>query len=154
MRPSSRVAEVQLEIRFKLRDCRPSGRWSVKRTTLRRIELFVRLRELRLPVTRRNRSSVLHGNPKYVALLPSELSLIGNNLIDVGEGCVPHQSGPLPQHPVIGHSPFPLSALWRERRPNLRRLAPSPNINSVRSIARELRRPSTRVVDVQMEIRL
>jgi hypothetical protein len=49
---------------------------------------------------------------------------------------------------------FPPSGLCRERRPNLRRLAPSPNINSVLSIARELRRPSTRVVAVQMEIRL
>jgi hypothetical protein len=56
-----------MEIRFELRDCRPSGRWIAKRTTLRRIALFVRFRELRRSVTLRHRISVPHGKPKYVA---------------------------------------------------------------------------------------
>jgi hypothetical protein len=78
-RPSSRVVEVQMVILFEIRYCRPSGQWSAKRTNLMRIEPFVRLRELRLHVMRRHRSSVLHGKPKYVAWLLSELSGIGKN---------------------------------------------------------------------------
>jgi hypothetical protein len=49
------------------------------------------------------------------------------------------------------HSP---SGWWRERRPALSQVAPSPNINSVRSIAGELRRLSLRVVAFQLEILL
>jgi hypothetical protein len=94
-----------MEIRFELRDCRPSGRWISKRTSLSRIAPFVPLRELRRFVTPRHRSSVLHGNPKYVASLPSELSRIGEMRIDGGEVCKPLQGGQLPQHSVIGHSP-------------------------------------------------
>jgi hypothetical protein len=55
-RPSSRFVEVQMDIGFDLRDCRPSGRCSAKRTTLRRIAPIVRLREHSRPVTRRHRS--------------------------------------------------------------------------------------------------
>jgi hypothetical protein len=40
-RTSIRVVVVKMEIRFEIRDCRPSGPWSAKRTTLRRIEPFV-----------------------------------------------------------------------------------------------------------------
>jgi hypothetical protein len=43
---------------------------------------------------------------------------------------------------------------WRERRAALSRFAPSTTINSVRSIAGELRRPVCRVFEVQLEIRL
>jgi hypothetical protein len=43
---------------------------------------------------------------------------------------------------------------WRERRLALGRSAPSPNINSVRSIAVELRRPSFRVFEFKVGIRL
>jgi hypothetical protein len=45
-RPTRRVVGVQLEFRFEPRDCRPSGRWSEKRTSLRKIAPFVRLWEL------------------------------------------------------------------------------------------------------------
>jgi hypothetical protein len=48
-------------------------------------------------------------------------------------------------------SPF---GRWRERRLALSRFAPSPTINSVRLIAGELRRPSCRVFEVHLEIRL
>jgi hypothetical protein len=68
-----------MEIRFELRDCRPSGRWSAKRTTLRRIAPFVGMRELRRSVTHRHRRSVLLENPNYVALLRSELTRMGQN---------------------------------------------------------------------------
>jgi hypothetical protein len=40
----------------------------------------------------------------------------------------------------------------RERRPALSQLVPSPTVNSVRSIACELKRSSSRVVGVQLEI--
>jgi hypothetical protein len=43
---------------------------------------------------------------------------------------------------------------YRERRPGLSQFVPSPTINSVRSIAYELRLPSHRVVGVQLEIRI
>jgi hypothetical protein len=46
------------------------------------------------------------------------------------------------------------SGRWRERRHALIQFAHSPNIRSVLSIACELRRPSRRVVGVQLEIRL
>jgi hypothetical protein len=45
------------------------------------------------------------------------------------------------------------SGWWRERRPALSRFAPFPTSKSVRSIACELRRPSRRVVLVQLETR-
>jgi hypothetical protein len=45
------------------------------------------------------------------------------------------------------------SVWWRERRPATSRFAPSPTINSVRYIAGDLRRPSPRIVPVQIEIR-
>jgi hypothetical protein len=47
-------------------------------------------------------------------------------------------------------SPF---GRWLETRTALRRFDPSPTINSVSSYAGELRRASSRVVEVQMEIR-
>jgi hypothetical protein len=43
---------------------------------------------------------------------------------------------------------------WRERCLALRRFTSSPTINSDRSIAIELRRPSKRVVEIKLEIRL
>jgi hypothetical protein len=43
---------------------------------------------------------------------------------------------------------------WRERRPALIQFAHSPTINSVRSIAGELKRPSRRVVGLKLDIRL
>jgi hypothetical protein len=46
------------------------------------------------------------------------------------------------------------SGRWRERRHALIQFAHSPNISSDFSIACELRRPSRRVVGVQLEIRL
>jgi hypothetical protein len=94
-----------VEIRFELRDCRPSGRWHARRTTQRRFAPIVQIRMLRHNVTPRHRKSDLHGKPNYVALLPSDLTCIGQKCIDGGEECEPHQSCPLPQHPVIGKSP-------------------------------------------------
>jgi hypothetical protein len=46
------------------------------------------------------------------------------------------------------------SGRWREGRPALSRFSPSPPIYSFRSIPGELRRPSCRVFDFQLEIRL
>jgi hypothetical protein len=46
------------------------------------------------------------------------------------------------------------SVRWREKRHALIQSAHSPTINSGHSIAGELRRPSRRVVGVQLEIRL
>jgi hypothetical protein len=46
------------------------------------------------------------------------------------------------------------SARWRVRPHALIQFAHSPTISSVRSIAGEIRRPSPRVVGVQLEIRL
>jgi hypothetical protein len=94
-----------MEIRFELRDFRPSGRWSSKRTSLRRIAPIVPFREVRRPVTPRHRISVLHGKPKYVACLPSGLSRIGEIRLDGWEVCKPHQIGSVPEFSAIGHSP-------------------------------------------------
>jgi hypothetical protein len=73
---------------------------------------------------------------------------------DGGKECQAHQSGPISQHPVIGQSPaltvWPL-ALDASRPESVRSL---PTIKSVRSIANELRRPSSCVVGVQLEIRI
>jgi hypothetical protein len=52
---------------FELRHCRPSCRLRGSLNTLRLMAPFVRIRELRRPVTRRHRWSDLHGKPKYVA---------------------------------------------------------------------------------------
>jgi hypothetical protein len=51
-----------------------------------------------------------------------------------------------------GTRPLSQSCRWLEWRPALIQFAPSPTINSVRSIAGELRRPSPSVVAFQMEI--
>jgi hypothetical protein len=69
--------------------------------------------------------------------------------------CETNQSGPLPQHPVIGHTPafavFPVEVVASS--PESVRSLPPP-INSVRSIAGEFRSPSPRVLSVQLEIHL
>jgi hypothetical protein len=54
----------------------------------------------------------------------------------------------------LGTRRLSLSGRWLEMRPALSRFASSPTINSVRSIACELRLPSCRVFEVQLEIRL
>jgi hypothetical protein len=53
-----------------------------------------------------------------------------------------------------GNRRFSPSARWRERRRALGRFARSPSINSVRSIAGEVRRRSCSVFGVQLDIRL
>jgi hypothetical protein len=53
-----------------------------------------------------------------------------------------------------GNHPLWPTGRCRERRPGLSQFLPSNTINSVRSIACELRCPSTRVIAVQMEIHL
>jgi hypothetical protein len=65
-----------------------------------------------------------------------------------------HQSCPLPHHPVIGQSPaltvWPMAL--EASPPELVRSLPT--IKLVRSIARELRRPSSCFVGDQLEIRI
>jgi hypothetical protein len=87
---------------FELRECRPSGLWRSTLTTLTVFALFDQILEFRRPVTPHHRRSVLHGKPNHVVGLQSELSRIEKKLINCGEGCEQHQSGRLPQHPLIG----------------------------------------------------
>jgi hypothetical protein len=60
----------------------------------------------------------------------------------------------VPFHSILssGNCRLSPSGRWHERRKDLIQFAQSPAINSVRSIASELRNPSRRVVGVQVEI--
>jgi hypothetical protein len=104
-RPSRRVVVFSWRYEFEIPDCRPSVRWRARRTTLKPFAHFVRIRDLRSHVTPRHRRSVFYGNTNYLPCLQSEFSRIGKYRIDGGEFSEPHQSGPLPKHWVIGHSP-------------------------------------------------
>jgi hypothetical protein len=80
-------------------------------------------------------------------------ALLERTKLMVGKGAICIRAVPFHSIRSSGMRRLSPSGPWCERRPALGRFAASPTINSVRSIACQLRRPSRRVVGVQLEIR-